>query len=256
MLDLYCISEDGGRSVNEDSFAAFGTGKLHGFVVCDGLGGMGRGDVASKTVCACIRAAFAGLDPDSVDIEARIKTGMTAAENELRRLQREYEDPRGFKSTADVLVIRDNKAYYAHCGDSRIYRFENGNYVWRTKDHSLAQMFVYTGEIEESEIRSCEDRSVLLHAMGAANESFDYETGTIELAGGKIDAFIICTDGFWQFITGEAMQAAFASAIEGGGLSAKSWLEPLADRVRRMPDEDKDNFTAVAVILDREDMPI
>lgn len=245
MLDYFCTTSQGGRSRNEDSHAVFGFGRTIGFAVCDGLGGTRHGDEASKLVCDKLCAAF---ENGGDDIEERVDKALKEAESELRSLQERAGG--GYKTTLASVVINGNGAYIAHCGDSRVYHFIDGRYAWRTRDHSLAQMMVLTGDIEPEGIRGCEDRSVLLHAVGSATETFDYESCERALNGAETDAFIICSDGFWQYVTGEEMASALrAELIRAGGPSAAVWLGSLLGKVKEQ--KDNDNYTAIAVLIDR-----
>ena len=261
MLNSYCLTSIGGRSVNEDSHTEFGSGSIKGFAVCDGLGGCGFGEVASQTVCRALEEEFNGSESEadtedmttvgSFDIEARISNALIKAEQALQELQQKNNAPRAYKSTLAAVVICGDTAYIAHCGDSRIYHFADGKYVWRTKDHSLAQMFVLAGDIEENEIRSCEDRCVLLHAMGSATEDFLFEMNVRQLEGRENDAFMICSDGFWEHVTGEDMQAELERLTENGELTPEAWLGALRTKLAEL--EENDNYTAVALMITKED---
>lgn len=264
MLNSYCITSIGGRSYNEDSYTEFGSGAVRGFAVCDGLGGCGFGEIASKTVCRFLREEFDGegsevSDDDSTtgtgfDVEARLSDALIKAEQALKELQKNNNAPRAYKTTLAAVAVCGDTAYIAHCGDSRVYHFADGKYAWRTRDHSLAQMFVLAGDIEENEIRTCEDRSVLLHAMGSATEDFLFEMNVRTLSGLKSDAFIICSDGFWEFVTGEDMQAELSALSERGKLSPEEWLGALEARLSGL--ENNDNYTAAALIITKEDEQI
>lgn len=248
MTEHYSITSKGGRAVNQDSIAVFESEGTRGYVVCDGVGGCKFGDVASKTVCEEFCRPF---KETSGSVEECIEAGMTAAENALRALQEEANDPKAYKSTIAALIISGDEAYTVHVGDSRVYHFADGEYLWRTIDHSLAQMMVMTGDIEPEDIRTCEDRNVLLHAVGSASESFRYQSNKRRLSGERYDAFVICSDGFWEYVTGGVM----ARLLEFGKknlpeFNARDWLSAMAAGMK--PEAGNDNFTAISVIVDKE----
>lgn len=247
MTDHYCISSTGGRTMNEDCAITFVSGGVRGFVVCDGVGGCRHGDIASRTVCEEFRRAF--LAPEG-GIDDRIEAGMTAAENALRALQQQAGDSKAYKSTIAALLLAGEDVYIVHVGDSRVYHFADGEYIWRTADHSLAQMMVMTGDIEPDAIRECEDRNVLLHAVGAASDTFRYQKTVRKLRGERYDAFVVCTDGFWQYVPGERMAAFLGyGKLNIPEFDARVWMELMASGVEN---SEGDNYTAIAVIQEGE----
>ncbi len=249
MTEHYSISAKGGRTVNQDSIATFESGGVRGYIVCDGVGGCRFGDEASRTVCEEFCRPF--REEGGLGVEDCIEKGMTAAENALHALQEQANDPKAYKSTIAALIISGDEAYTVHVGDSRVYHFADGEYLWRTIDHSLAQMMVMTGDIEPEQIRSCEDRNVLLHAVGSASESFRYQSNKMKLSGSGYDAFVVCSDGFWEYVTGNIM----AGLLEFGkknlpDFNPRDWLMAMAAGMR--PEAGNDNFSAIAVIIDKE----
>ena len=247
MLDHHIISSVGGRSNNQDLADTFEANGVRGFVVCDGVGGCSFGDVASKTVCEKFRKPFI---EGAGSVEECIEMGVTAAEEALRALQASVNDPRSHKSTIAALIISGDDAYIVHVGDSRVYHFADGEYLWRTTDHSLAQMLVMTGDIEPEDIRTCEDRNVLLHAMGSASDTFKYQSTVRKLCGSAYDGFIICSDGFWEYVTGERMAYVLNFGMRNiEDFSARDWLNALAAGME--PEDGNDNFTAISVIIKR-----
>ena len=246
-IDYYVISSTGGRTINQDRADVFEAGGVHGFVVCDGVGGCRFGDVASKTVCEEFRKPFI---EGAGSVDDCIEKGVDSAEAALRALQRQANDPRAYKSTLAALLLSGDDVCTVHVGDSRIYHFADGRRLWRTTDHSLAQMMVMTGDIGPDEIRTCEDRSVLLHAMGSASETFRFQSSERKLEGSDYDAFVICSDGFWEYVTGERM----ARLLEFGRrnlpeFTARDWLSAMCAGME--PEAGNDNFTAIAVICDK-----
>ena len=109
------------------------------------------------------------------------------------------------KTTVVMLCVSGNNAYWTHVGDSRLYFFRKGKLVLHTKDHSIPQMLVAAGEIKEKNIRRHPDRNKLLRVMGTDWEEPQYAVSDpIELQEG--DAFLLCSDGFWENIVEKQMQ--------------------------------------------------
>ena len=131
MLDVFSYTSAGGRSHNEDTIA-YRTENGHGlFVVADGLGGHSRGEVASGCVA---RVMLNDWSPDPADSgeEGREFSRRDWLCNKFREANRavldlQKEHGRVMKSTAVALAIDDDKACWAHAGDSRLYYIECGD---------------------------------------------------------------------------------------------------------------------------------
>ena len=156
--------------------------------------------------------------------------------------QSEYSSASGMKTTMTMLLKSGTSVRWGHIGDSRIYRFREGKLLSRTADHSVPQMLVYSGEIKESEIRFHEDRNRLLRVIGSPWSSPRYElSGETEL--NARDAFLMCTDGFWEWITEEEMTRYLAEAG-----TPEEWLDAMRRHVLKAGrGSNMDNNSAIAV---------
>lgn len=223
----------GGRSCNEDSVA----GTLWGedgicLVVADGLGGHGGGDKASQAVCRTVCSNWNGAAT-----EETLRTLLVMAHGNVLTLQ----DPRiAMKSTAVALAIRGGTAAWAHVGDTRLYHFHDGHLVFQTRDHSASQLAVMLGDITPDQIRFHTDRNRVLRALGQTGE-LQVETGSEVLAPGH-HAFLLCSDGFWEYVLEAEMEADLCYAD-----SAEEWLASMRTRLGQRIPSDNDNNTAAAV---------
>ena len=147
------------------------------------------------------------------------------------------------KTTAVVLTVEDNKAVWAHVGDSRLYHFYNGKLVFQTKDHSVAQMGVLLGDITPDEIRFHPDRSRVLRALGQDGE-LKVDAAERELEKGK-HAFLLCSDGFWEYVLEPEMEQDLSAARE-----PDEWIERMRKRLNERIPEDNDNNTAAVAWLE------
>ena len=237
--DCGIFTDPGGRPVNEDFADMLMKKGARCFVLCDGLGGHGMGDKASRFVARFVLREFARC----TDIGAFITRVLPDAQTALREEQARKGITGKMKTTAVVLVLDDESAYCAHIGDSRLYRFRGGVADFRTRDHSIPQMLVMTGEIGEEQIRSHPDRNKLLRALGDDREEIKCETARLDLRPG--DAFLLCSDGFWEPVTEDEMLALLSSCR-----SAKDWVSKMAAlAVRNSAGSSMDNYTAVGVMV-------
>lgn len=186
-------SRIGGRKENQDS-AGFRETKLGSIiVVCDGMGGMKGGSVASQLAVQIILETVATADkrlpPSAVLIQA-IKNANSAI------LERGKSNPnlQGMGTTATVLLLTPYSALTAYVGDSRIYQLRNGKKIFRTFDHSMVFEMVRNKIISEEQARLSAQSNVILKALGV---NADVEIEVIERPYKKGDRFVLCSDGFW-----------------------------------------------------------
>ncbi len=228
----------GGRPVNEDSVGVFPNGENNCFILCDGLGGHGMGDIASGLVVDVFRDQFYKTD-DAVNFLGQT---FLAAQDILTARQKASNAKHKMKTTATVVVTDDRNAYLGHVGDSRIYVFKNNRVLTRTQDHSIPQMLALTGEIKENQIRNHPDRNILLRVLGV-----DWEEAMYELMApmplSKCQAFLLCSDGFWELIEEKEMCALLKKAE-----TVEQWLQSMECVVREKGmGRNMDNFSAIAV---------
>lgn len=233
----YALSSfPGDRERNEDYALAEKKGGSFCFAVADGLGGHEGGDVASKLVCEAVARLFVQEE------DCPLGKMYEAAQEQLLERQRGAQAADAMKTTLNVVVAEPKRIRWGHIGDTRTYHFKRSKILGRTKDHSVPQMMVEMGEIREQEIRHHEDRNRLLRVMGVEWASPQYVLEK-ELKPGRFQAFLICTDGFWEYIEDREMEA----CLKGAG-AVREWLDAMNEIVRgRGAGHNMDNYTALAV---------
>lgn len=186
-------SRIGGRKENQDS-AGFRETELGSLiVVCDGMGGMRGGSVASQLAVQIILDTVAAADkkanPSTVLIQA-IKNANIAI------IEQGQSNPKlqGMGTTATILLLTPYSALTAYVGDSRIYQLRDGEKIFRTFDHSMVFEMVKKKIISEEQARLSAQSNVILKALGV-NADFEVEIG--ERSYKKGDRFVLCSDGFW-----------------------------------------------------------
>ncbi len=228
----------GGRQINEDSVGAFQNGRNNCYILCDGLGGHGMGDVASSLVVAVFKDQFGKTD----DVVNFLGHTFTASQDILMAEQKLRNAKRKMKTTGISIVTDDRNAYIGHIGDSRGYVFYKNKVKTRTLDHSIPQMLVLSKEIKEEQIRNHPDRNTLLRVMGVEWDEAMYELmAPIPLK--KCQAFLLCSDGFWELIDEKEMCVQLKKAN-----SAAEWLDNMI-KIVQMNGKGKnmDNYSAIAV---------
>lgn len=260
MTDLYFadLCKLGGRSENQDYLQARPLSSLSQFIVADGLGGQGGGALASKMATKKALISQENAKPDSVDwgeffSPSWLEVTFEKAHDHIKELQKSgKQEFAHMATTMVVLMIMDRKAIWGHVGDSRLYMFRAGQIYHQTKDHSVPQMLVSSGEIEPEEMRNHPDRNRLLRALGDNRRATQARVcEEIDLWEG--DAFLLCTDGFWEYVLEEEMLESLYQAS-----SPKDWvtrmeqqyLLPQVEKERVLEGQIKaenDNYTALAV---------
>ena len=238
MLDIAAITKVGNRNINEDSIGYKERSNQGCFVLCDGLGGHGLGDVASRCVVDDILSNYEenGFDKKTFGML------FERAQKELLEEQAVRKATTKMKTTCVVLCIDGKDAHVGHVGDSRGYYFRRGKVKKRTLDHSIPQMLVKMKEIKESEIRNHPDRNTVLRVMGIPWDNKPYEF-LRRIRMREKDAFLLCTDGFWELIEESDMERLFAESQ-----NANEWIEKMEKIViANGKDKKMDNYSAIAI---------
>lgn len=241
MIEYATFSDVGDKENNEDAVKVFVNPKTftYGFVLADGLGGHGNGDIASNLVADCFGAIVENTDDISetfLDECFSISQNMLMNEKDIKGLP-------SIKTTMVALTINGRKASWGHIGDSRLYHFKKGKLLSRTVDHSVPQMLALSGEIKESEIRHHPDRNKLLSALGMDTDNLNYEIDKINRRTVPDDTFLLCSDGFWEWIDEKAM-----ASILKKNLSAHDALMKMVSVVKAKGEgKDMDNYSAILV---------
>lgn len=235
-LSAYCYTNRGGRDHNEDSVRCSVEEERGVFVLADGLGGHGRGEVASALAADVLLEGCTAAAPGPEELlELFQKANETVMSEQGKPGQEEM------KTTAVVLSIDGDRAVWGHIGDSRLYRFSGGTLTQETRDHSVTYMKYLGGEISYMDICHDDDRSSLLRALGKL--PCKPEAGQGSLHPG--DAFLLCSDGFWEYVYREEMLADLLKAE-----TPEQWAQSMLLRhIRRTP-EGNDNFSLICVFVE------
>ena len=162
MVSYHLISHDGGRENNEDYVGMYQDGSAYCFVLADGLGGHGKGEVASRLAVEASVQAFAAGGPG----EEVLRVSFENAQKAILAGQREDYQARDMKTTLVILHVGEERIWWGHIGASRLYYFQNRKLQKRTLDHSVPQMLVAAGQLKEKQIRNHPDRNRLLRVLG------------------------------------------------------------------------------------------
>jgi len=205
LSDLGCVREN-----NEDSYsyweprsdAEFAQkGRLA--VVADGMGGHEGGQEASRIAVEAIQETYA--DTPVADPQVLLTAGFHEAHQRIQRYAADHIKLRGMGTTATAVVILANRLYYAHVGDSRLYRITKDQVTRLTHDHSYVGRLVESGVISAEEAEAHPQRNILTAALGAGAE-VAVENPEAAILLKPADTLVLCTDGLWGQLTDGELQ--------------------------------------------------
>ncbi len=196
------------RSVNQD--LAIETANL--FAVADGMGGHAGGEVAARMAVDAVTSAFSrqptGAGLAEAVTEANTVVWQHSLENpELRGM--------GTTLTAVGLVNEDGRDVLAlvNVGDSRSYRFHDGEITQLTTDHSLAEEMVRSGELTSGEAAVHPHRHILTRALGV---SADVNVDLWRIQPVRGDRFLLCSDGLTNELDSDQISEVLSSVTDPG----------------------------------------
>lgn len=250
-IKAYNLQELGQRQNQEDSlFPALGksTPDDRLFVLCDGMGGHEKGEVASATVCETICSTIlSAWNPNEALSDELFLQALSAAYEALDA--KDNSEERKMGTTLTFLCLHTNGATVAHIGDSRVYQLRpaskksQARIVFRTQDHSLVNDLVKIGEITEEEAKHHPQKNVITRAMQPCQEhraKADIAHITDILPG---DYFYMCSDGMLE----EASDENILNVITKPNVTDEKKLEML----RQVTEDNKDNHTAHLIHIDK-----
>ena len=238
MVRFSMLSDKGMRSNNEDSIGMYQKDDSYCFILADGLGGHGKGELASQLAVQAVTNEFVSEDWENGFLDR----GFLCAQEAVMDGQNKDRLASDMKTTLVVLHVGETACQWGHIGDSRLYYFQNNRVVKRTLDHSVPQMLVAIGEIKEKQIRKHPDRNRLLRVLGAETDELNYQLSEEVLKEGR-QAFLLCSDGFWELIEEKKMEKTLKASS-----SPEEWLSMMKMIVLKNGRyTDMDNYSAVAV---------
>jgi len=221
------ISELGKRNNNEDNY---GLNKGLSFVVCDGVGGAEKGEIASEIVVRSFVTAF--KENETADANEVLKN----TEDKLTAYINENPDALGMATTLTFSQVRENGIYIAWVGDSRIYQFRNGNIVFKTTDHSWVNEALKSGIINAAEAVNHPKSNIITRAVQGSHKPTVADTRLLTDVQ-KGDLFLHCSDGVLESWDDDSLKALFSSTNE-----PKIIVESINNECSK---NSKDNYTAI-----------
>jgi protein phosphatase len=191
------------RTENEDYYGAYCGSYGNLIIVCDGMGGHRGGATASRTAVEEIKTHFDNVGGE-YDGKLELRNALMRADAVIKEKALQNVELRGMGSTAALLLVKNDQAFYAHVGDSRIYLIRRGQIHQLTKDHSLVQQLVDSKIITEEAARDHPKKNVLVRSLGSGNKNEPDVAEPVQIF--KNDRFVLCTDGLTNHVTDEEIK--------------------------------------------------
>ncbi len=228
------------RTTNQDSYSILSLpGGYTLLTVCDGMGGVSGGNVASQTACAVfcthVKERF---DPAAGGFSALLKEAAAAANTAV--YEKAQADPalKGMGTTlVSALISQERTALVLNVGDSRMYTFDGKELRQITRDHSYVQYLVDRGQITVKEAETASIRNIIIRSVGNEPET-NPDLFRLELTPGSY--VLLCSDGLTNCVKKDAL----AAALKGDG---EEELEACTEELIRLANEGGgvDNITVI-----------
>jgi serine/threonine protein phosphatase PrpC len=197
-FSVYQVSRKGGRDKNEDRMGYCYTRDAGLFALAYGMGGHPEGEVASQLALQTLAALFQrDAKPVLQDPLRFLHDAIMAGHHQLLRYATEkalIDTPR---TTVVACVLQGNAAYWAHCGDSRLYLVRGDKLIARTRDHSYSELQETLSHVVPIGERF--NRNVLFTCLGSPGKPVVDTTGPLLMQPG--DRLLLCSDGLWGSVT-------------------------------------------------------
>lgn len=238
------------RPANEDS-VCIKKGRYNGktvilAAVCDGMGGLDKGGLASATVVKTLSRWYEEKLPEMVegpDWEC-IKKSLSTVAEKLNSQIGAFGSEKNLRlgTTLCALVLIDDAYLMINVGDSRAYLMSCGTARQLTKDQTFVQREIDRGTLTLEEARRHPKRNMLLQCIGASRQvEPDLDFGTIRSG----ETYLLCTDGFRHHITNDELYGFFGGTEAEAEADLKMKIESVISLV--MKRGEKDNITAVVL---------
>jgi len=191
-------------------------------VICDGMGGMNAGEVASDLAVRTIKDWFASnrLKPEVMASQAsilqHIEQAIIAADGTIKEAARKESELEGMGSAIVLAWIVGDMVYIGWCGDSRVYRFNIASGLERlSHDHSYVQELVDSGKLSKELAFEHPDSNIITRSLGDNRQEVQPDVNCFSLHNG--DIILLCSDGLSDVLRDEEIEAILQKNADSAG---------------------------------------
>jgi serine/threonine protein phosphatase PrpC len=202
----------GNRPQQNDRAALYSGARAPGYVLAVLADGLAGGATASEQVLHTSKQLFDEFKPGDAPSIARLSELLREIVHETHlviKMNGVATQTEPHCSFAGLIITPAGQAVWAHVGDSRIYRFAQGECKMRTSDAGYIDHLVATDRLPAESARNHRHSKLLVNALGNSRKEPFVTIGSHEqLAAG--DSFLLCSDGLWHFFTDAELGAAIS----------------------------------------------
>ncbi len=213
-------------------------------VLCDGMGGMRHGDVASQTAVHAVLEAYARKLPQESIPEA-LERSARAANQQVIEAARNLGAQEGVGTTLVAAVLHQQALYFFSVGDSGLFHIRNGQIRTVNRPHVFSNLLdeaVATGKLSRAEAAQHPERDSLTSFIGIHElEEIDRNTEAWPVSAG--DTILLASDGLFKTL--EPVE--IVQCLKG---HPQSWPEALVERTLSQANPGQDNVTVLSVTFD------
>jgi protein phosphatase len=205
MKSFYLTDTGRVRSHNEDSVTIVkNSSNEHLMIVADGMGGHRAGEVASSMVVTHLGSRFTELSTIGTKIDAVnwLKENIDEINSNIIKYGEENPDSHGLGTTVVLALLTSEFLIFVNIGDSSGYVLKDKKLHKITKEHTLVNFLVETGELTKEEAINHPKKNVLLKALGAADKQ---ELDIFEVDP-HVDAIMLCSDGLTNMLSKDQIE--------------------------------------------------
>ena len=209
-FSIHQASHIGNRKYNQDRVAYAYSNDTLLLVLADGMGGHLHGEVAASSAIDTFVESF-GKYTQSPPADPQGFLADTMRRAHERILKFPHGENVGFPGTTCIAaLIQNDRMYWGHAGDSRLYVLRDNAVLFKTRDHSMVRQWVEWGMISAEEARTHPQRNQITNCLGGCDSMFRMEPGEpVSLQSG--DVVLLGSDGLWGPFSDQELAEAFSS---------------------------------------------
>lgn len=205
-MQTYYLTDAGKvRDHNEDNVTIVkNSNDEYLMAVADGMGGHRAGEIASSIAIELLSQNFTNLDTigEKANAVNWLRDIVHEINNNIFKHTSKNEDIKGMGTTLVVAILTKEYLLFGNIGDSSGYVLKDNKLYKVTKDHTLVNLLVSTGELSEEDAKLHPRKNVLMRALGANNPAeidiFDVDMG--------VHSILLCSDGLTNMLSDEQIE--------------------------------------------------
>ena len=246
LFTIFQESRRGSRKMNQDRVAHSYSRDSLIMVAADGMGGHAGGEIAAQIAVRILIERFQNeAKPVLKNPLLFLHDTMMRAHQALGHYAEQFSLIETPRTTCVACVVQEDRAHWAHVGDSRLYLFRRAQLIQQTKDHSKVQYLLDQGAIQPEQAAKHPDRNKIFSCLGGFADPAIDVSARVPIRTG--DIILLCTDGVW----GEFNATELARGLTYMPLLSAAPL--LLDEAERRAQAESDNLSLVTMRWGAED---